>query len=111
MGKHVHRLIEKDFKTLRAVCAVDGPVNLKIRGNAWQCEVAYQQTQAVLKGDRTGLRFIKSDTCAKCGFVAVDLVQMDRDHINGDRTDHRLENLQTLCANCHRLKSYRPTLF
>jgi len=23
------------------------------------------------------------------------------DHVNGDRTDHRLENLRILCANCH----------
>jgi len=23
------------------------------------------------------------------------------DHINGDNTDHRLENLQLLCLNCY----------
>lgn len=28
---------------------------------------------------------------------------LDLDHINGDNTDHRLENLRFLCPNCHSL--------
>ena len=40
-----------------------------------------------------------------CGFKALDPVQLDVDHINGISSDNRPENLQTLCANCHRLKT------
>lgn len=47
----------------------------------------------------------KKDCCDKCGFVPIDKCQLDVDHINGDHSDNRIENLQTLCANCHRLKT------
>lgn len=112
MGKHIHKLADKNFKTLTAVCAVDGPVQIVVYGNTYRCAVAHAAARAAMRSDRAGSQEIKrSDTCARCGFVCVDLVQMDRDHINGDRTDHRFANIQTLCANCHRLKSYRPALY
>lgn len=28
-------------------------------------------------------------------------IPLELDHINGDRRDHRLENLRLLCPNCH----------
>lgn len=112
MGKHVHKLVDKDFVAKTATCAVDGQVKIKVYGNTWRCEVAYHQYQRRLRIERTGTPLdLKTDTCVACGFVAEDLIQMDLDHINGDRTDHRPENMQTLCSNCHRLKSLRPLLF
>ena len=48
----------------------------------------------------------KKSTCEVCGFIPVHRVQLDVDHINGDRSDNKESNLQTLCANCHRLKTY-----
>ena len=47
----------------------------------------------------------KKDHCELCGFIAVHRVQLDVDHIDGDHTNNDVENLQTLCANCHRLKT------
>lgn len=47
----------------------------------------------------------KRDCCEVCGFVPKHSCQLDVDHINGNHKDNREENLQTLCANCHRLKS------
>lgn len=42
--------------------------------------------------------------CAFCGiedWFGSDRI-FDLDHINGKRTDNRIENLRVLCANCHR---------
>lgn len=47
----------------------------------------------------------KGFNCYKCGFIAQDKCQLDVDHINGNHNDNRIENLQILCANCHRLKT------
>jgi 5-methylcytosine-specific restriction endonuclease McrA len=112
MGVKVHKLTNKDFEALTAVCAVDGPVKIKVYGNTYRCDVAYRAHQQRMNRDRAGNTFKdhKTNTCVRCGFVG-DLCQMDLDHINGDRSDHRAENLQTLCSNCHRLKSYRPALY
>ena len=49
----------------------------------------------------------KENICALCGFIPEHKSQLDVDHINGDGTDHSPENLQTLCANCHRLKTHK----
>jgi 5-methylcytosine-specific restriction endonuclease McrA len=38
--------------------------------------------------------------------VPVHPCQLDVDHIDGNRTNSKSSNLQTLCANCHRLKTH-----
>lgn len=111
MGKHVHRLSDKNFERLTATCVACGPVNIKVYGNTYRCEVAYWEYKRGMKKDRNGTpRYLKTDTCAACGFVAKHSCQMDLDHIDGDRTNHDPENMETLCSNCHRLKSYKPEL-
>lgn len=52
-----------------------------------------------------GYRKFKKNECESCGFVALDWCQLDVDHIDGDHFNNTPSNLQTLCANCHRLKS------
>ena len=44
--------------------------------------------------------------CTMCGFEAKNRIQMDVDHIDGNHTNNEESNLQLLCANCHRLKTY-----
>ena len=54
---------------------------------------------------------LKSPHCEQCGWAKrteTGHLPLEVDHINGDRTDHRLENLRILCPNCHSLTpSYR----
>ena len=47
----------------------------------------------------------RQTVCVSCGFVPQHLCQLDVDHIDGDHLNNDPNNLQTLCANCHRLKT------
>ncbi len=51
-------------------------------------------------------KIVKGCSCDHCGFIAVNSCQLDIDHIDGNSKNNRKENLQTLCANCHRLKTF-----
>jgi 5-methylcytosine-specific restriction endonuclease McrA len=57
--------------------------------------------------NRLRRRAMKKGSCEDCGFVAKHPCQLDLDHADGDRENDSPENLRTLCANCHRLKTLR----
>ena len=59
------------------------------------------------KEHRKSYRFYKESECKSCGFVALHPCQLDVDHIDGNHKNNDPANLQTLCANCHRLKTYK----
>jgi 5-methylcytosine-specific restriction endonuclease McrA len=48
----------------------------------------------------------KASQCQRCGFVPEWHGQLDIDHIDGNHNNNSPDNLQTLCANCHRLKTH-----
>lgn len=50
---------------------------------------------------------LKKPACEECGWAKKSedgRLPLELDHVNGDSTDHRLENLRVLCPNCHSLK-------
>lgn len=51
-------------------------------------------------------RLHKNNECSICGFIPVHKCQLDVDHIDGNKQNNNINNLQTLCANCHRLKTH-----
>lgn len=54
---------------------------------------------------RASSEITKKLVCEFCGFKAKHPAQMDIDHIDGDHKNNNKDNLQELCANCHRLKT------
>lgn len=54
---------------------------------------------------------LKGGCCEVCGFVPVNKCQLDVDHVDGNRGNNHPSNLQTICANCHRLKTYMTKQF
>ncbi len=45
------------------------------------------------------------DKCRRCGFVSEDPCQLTVDHIDRNKKNCDVSNLQTLCACCHNLKT------
>ena len=59
----------------------------------------------VNESKRYPYRKYKKDKCEYCGFIPIHFCQLDVDHIDGNHHNNNKNNLQTLCANCHRLKT------
>jgi len=45
--------------------------------------------------------------CEICGLKVEHECQLDIDHIDGNSKNNNFSNLQILCANCHRLKTWK----
>ncbi len=105
-----HRLSEVNETLRTGVCSICGPTKVKIRDgrlqsvtSKYRCYAVYWRT--VIKS-RYPYAVHKKDYCEHCEFKPVHISQLDVDHIDGDRHNNDPSNLQTLCANCHRLKTH-----
>jgi hypothetical protein len=96
-----HRLLLKNPASRWGICAVCGPTRLKLKQRGYWC------CRTKSNVNRVKLAKHKKNYCELCGFVANHRAQLDIDHIDGDHQNNDMTNLQTLCANCHRLKTHQ----
>jgi len=104
--RHVLSAIDPVART--AVCLQCGPVKIRRRaasdqGHGWRCVKGSPRG-----GDgRSEYRWFAGGTCERCGFVAEDSCQIDVHHVDGNHGNNDRGNLQSLCANCHRIVTKR----
>jgi len=53
---------------------------------------------------RAGLKLPRCEECGWAEKTKDGRLPLELDHINGDASDNRLNNLRVLCPNCHSLK-------
>ena len=107
-----HALSEIDVEHKLAFCdACDTIVRIKSAGKAsdkvstkWRCRNKFYLTMNTLYSPH---RLHKKKTCETCGFVPMHPCQLDVDHIDGNHNNNEESNLQTICKNCHALKTQR----
>ena len=66
----------------------------------WYCSESRVKKASFLHG-------LKKPECELCGWAQKSIdgrIPIELDHINGDHSDNRLENLRILCPNCHSLQ-------
>jgi hypothetical protein len=106
----VHKLSNINEEQRSADCTECGAVKIKPRSNGkWRCKTGWRKGSKVYRSKKRydkPYRIHKKDICEQCGFVPIHTVQLDVDHIDGNHYNNDVNNLQTLCANCHRLKTY-----
>ena len=105
-----HKLTEVDEVKRRAICSVCGYTKISLRGGKYKNITSRYRCYSIHKGrERKRIRpYIvhKKDSCENCGFTPEHSSQLDVDHIDNDHSNNDPTNLQTLCANCHRLKTH-----
>jgi hypothetical protein len=107
-----HSLTNVDENDLVGDCAVCGPdVRVKksykkksTQKQHYRCYHKYYVTKIHIERP---WQFHKKEYCETCGFEAVHECQLTVDHIDGNRYNNEISNWQTLCHNCHALKSWQ----
>lgn len=109
----VHILSNIDPIERTGICEHCGPVKLKTRGTSyfptqpgyWKCEnssVGGKTKRACRLEFRTNLK----EYCERCLFKPAHHSQLDIHHKDYNHKNNDPSNLETLCANCHRLETW-----
>jgi hypothetical protein len=106
-----HSLTNVDGHELVGDCSICGPkVRVKKsrspKGNEKQPYRCYHKYYVTKTHIESPWKFHKKDYCEKCNFTAEHECQLTVDHIDGNRYNNEISNWQTLCHNCHALKSW-----
>jgi len=107
-----HKITNVDPEAMTGDCALCGlQVALRPSGNLkadgtpyWRCKHAFKSSQ---KATERPWVFHKGELCEWCAFIPEHSVQLCVDHIDGDKKNNDPANLQTLCHNCHSLKTHQ----
>jgi hypothetical protein len=105
VGKWKHKLTGINVGNKTAFCANCGPVKIKRKAspNGWRCKKAENKfTHQCTRRKKRSYRKHLGRTCERCGFLPEHKCQMDIHHLDNEHTNDAPDNLQTLCANCHR---------
>ena len=94
LGQHMGRYRKDGSPKRRATCAKHHSINYGLNG--WEYK-QHRKTYCENTDGRLGFT---------CTSTIVDAEwQLDADHINGNPSDNRPENIQTLCKCCHPIKT------
>jgi Homing endonuclease associated repeat len=99
-----HYLSDIDAQLSVGICASCGPVRLVRHGGRWRCRRSARESWRRSKRPH---RSLVGNRCERCGFVPEHQCQLDVHHLDGDHDNNSSSNVQTLCANCHRLLGVR----
>jgi len=124
-GKMIHRLSDIDEVNKTATCKHCGLVKIKKvkrpDGYGWRCKtqsnildrdrkrrLRIEHGQHWYRGKNKGGSISKKgDKCERCEFTPEHTCQLDIHHKDGNHANNSEENLQTLCANCHRFITFQ----
>jgi hypothetical protein len=113
MGKWVHRIEAYDPITNLVMCAACGWTEGERSDHnrfGMRCATPRRsrgRSTRGMNGYYRRMKNLKKDFCENAGCTAtiVDPCQLEMDHKDGDYSNNDPSNIQTLCCNCHRLKT------
>ena len=96
----MRKVLKKEPSTIRGICVTEGCGKPQVSKGSGQyrayCAICWKKPYTRNK----------KSFCECCGFIPTHPCQLDVDHIDGNHKNNSKDNYQTLCANCHRLKTF-----